>query len=132
MKSKNLPATGRLIRLLEHLAGYSFNFYYVKGKDMIPCDYLSRIAVDNGDPEEVIPIFFNALAQYRLAIVISGGFGYLIGWFVGGTGCTLQTLYAWLMRGFGIGKVGILIYRVLRLSLRCDSWYECYVINLVK
>ena len=31
--------------------------------------------------------------------MISGGFGYLIGWFVGGTGCTLQTLYAWLMRG---------------------------------
>ena len=31
------------------------------------------------------------------------GFGYLIGWFVGGTSCTLQTLYAWLMRGFGIG-----------------------------
>ena len=30
------------------------------------------------------------------------GFGYLIGWFVGGTSCTLQTLYAWLMRGFGI------------------------------
>ena len=35
---------------------------------MILCDYLSRIAVDNGDPEEVIPISFNALAQYRLAI----------------------------------------------------------------
>ena len=68
MKSKNLPATGRIIRLLEHLAGYSFNLYYVKGKDMILCDYLSRIAVDNGDPEEVIPISFNALAQYRLAI----------------------------------------------------------------
>ena len=28
------------------------------------------------------------------------GFGYLIGWFVGCTGCTLQTLYAWLVRGF--------------------------------
>ena len=68
MKSKNLPATGRIIRLLEHLAGYSFNLYYVKGKDMILCDYLSRIAVDNGDPGEVIPISFNALAQYRLAI----------------------------------------------------------------
>ena len=27
-------------------------------------------------------------------------FGYLTGWFVGGTGCTLQTLYAWLMRAF--------------------------------
>ena len=68
MKSKNLPATGQIIRLLEHLAGYSFNLYYVKGKDMILCDYLSRIVVDNGDPEEVIPISFNALAQYRLAI----------------------------------------------------------------
>ena len=67
MKSNNLPATGRIIRLLEHLAGYSFNLYYVKGKDMILCDYLSRIAVDNGDPE-VIPISFNALAQYRLAM----------------------------------------------------------------
>ena len=68
MKSKNLPVTGRMIRLLEHLAGYSFNLYYVKGKDMILCDYLSRIAVDNGDPNEVIPISFNALAQYRLAM----------------------------------------------------------------
>ena len=60
------------------------------------------------------------------------GFGYLIGWFVGGTSCTLQTLYAWLMRGFGTGMVGIPIYRVLHLSLRCDSWYACYVINLGK
>ena len=34
--------------------------------------------------------------------MIRGGFVYLIGWFVGGTSCTLQTLYAWLMRGFGI------------------------------
>ena len=29
---------------------------------------ISRITVDNGDPEEVIPISFNALAQYRLVI----------------------------------------------------------------
>ena len=68
MKSKNLPATGRIIRLLELLAGYCFNLYYVKRKDMILCDYLSRIAVDEGDPSEIIPISFNALAQYRLAI----------------------------------------------------------------
>ena len=75
MKSKNLPATGRIIRLLEHLSGYCFNLYYVKGKDMILCDYLSRIAVDKGDPGEVIPISFNALAQYRLAIDhITGSF----------------------------------------------------------
>ena len=68
MKSKNLPATGRIIRLLEHLSGYSFNLYYVKGKDMILCDYLSRIAVDDDNPDEVIPISFNTLAQYRLAM----------------------------------------------------------------
>ena len=53
MKSKILPATGRIVRLLEHLSGYCFNLYYVKGKDMILCDYLSRIAVDNRDPSEV-------------------------------------------------------------------------------
>ena len=68
MKSQNLHATGRIIRLLEHLSGYCFNLYYVTGKDMILCDYLSRIAVDKGDPGEVIPISFNALVQYRLAI----------------------------------------------------------------
>ena len=65
---KLLPATGRIIRLLEHLSGYCFNLYYVKGKDIIFCDYLSRIAVDKGGPGKVIPISFNALAQYRLAI----------------------------------------------------------------
>ena len=32
------------------------------------CDYLSRIAVDDGNPDEVIPISFNALAQYRLVM----------------------------------------------------------------
>ena len=35
---------------------------------MILCDYLSRIAVDDDNPDEVIPISFNALAQYRLAM----------------------------------------------------------------
>ena len=68
MKSKNLPATSRIIWLLEHLSGYCFNPYYGKGKDMILCDYLSRIAVDKCDPGEVVPISFNALPQYRLAI----------------------------------------------------------------
>ena len=60
------------------------------------------------------------------------GFCMFKGWFVGCTSCTLQTLYAWLMRGFGIGMAGILIYRVLHLSLRCDSWYASYTVNLVK
>ena len=55
------------------------------------------------------------------------GFGYLIGWFVLYKPCMLG-----LMRGFGIGMVGILNYRVLHLSLGYDSWYTHYVINLVK
>ena len=41
---------------------------YVKGKDRILCKYLSRITVDRGDPSEVMPISFNALAQYTLAL----------------------------------------------------------------
>ena len=66
----------------------------------------------------------------------------MIGWYLGLFSrlvcmrycCTLhQTLYAWLMKG-GLVLVwfGILNYRVLCLSLRCDSWYACYAINLVK
>ena len=53
---------------MKHLSGYCFNLYYVKGKDVILGDYLSSIAVDKGDPGEVIPISFKALAQCRLAI----------------------------------------------------------------
>ena len=68
MKSKNLPETGRITRLLEFLAGCCFNLYYVKSKDRILCDYLSRVAIDKGNPGEVISISFNALAQYKLAI----------------------------------------------------------------
>ena len=60
------------------------------------------------------------------------GFWVIKKWIVGGTGCTLQTWYAWLMRGFMCCMVGILIYRVLHLSLRCDSWHASYAINLVK
>ena len=68
MKSKNLLETGRITRLLKLLAGCCFNLYYVKGKDMILCDYLSRVAIDKGNPGEMILISFNALAQYKLAI----------------------------------------------------------------
>ena len=34
MKSKMEPATNRIKRLLEILSSYSFNLYYIKGKDM--------------------------------------------------------------------------------------------------
>ena len=51
------------------------------------------------------------------------GFWFTKRWFVGCTSCTLQTLYAWLVRGLYVCMVGILIYRVLHLSLGCDSWH---------
>ena len=60
MKAKTHPATTRIMRLLEILSGYAFNLYFVKGKDMKICDFLSRIDVDKGDPGEVIPISFNS------------------------------------------------------------------------
>ena len=50
-------------------------------------------------------------------------------WFVGCTNCTLQTLYAWLVRGLYVGMVGILIYRALCLSLRCDSWHTTMLLT---
>ena len=43
MKSKELPTTDRIIRILQRLGRFNFHLYYVKGKDMILCDFLSRI-----------------------------------------------------------------------------------------
>ena len=42
MKAKTGLATTRIMRLLDRLSAYSFNLYYVKGRDMILSDYLSR------------------------------------------------------------------------------------------
>ena len=63
MKTKALPATTRIMRLLEILSGYAFNFYFVKGKAMKLCDLLSRIDVDNGNTGEAIPISFNSFSM---------------------------------------------------------------------
>ena len=41
IKSKVEPATTRIKRLLELINSYSFNLYYMKGKDMILSDFLS-------------------------------------------------------------------------------------------
>ena len=38
MKAKTEPATTRIMRLLDRLSAYSFNLYYVKGRDMILAD----------------------------------------------------------------------------------------------
>ena len=42
MKSKMEPATNRIKRLLELLHSYSFNLYYIKGKDTVLSDFLLR------------------------------------------------------------------------------------------
>ena len=63
IKSKVEPATTRIKRLLELISSYSFNLYYMKGKDMILSDFLSRQKNDNSDSHEIIPIYFN---MYRI------------------------------------------------------------------
>ena len=62
LKSKDMPANTRIVRLLDHLAKFKFSLYYIKGKDMILADFLSRIAVDEGDPSICEPISFNVIA----------------------------------------------------------------------
>ena len=39
IKSKAEPATTRIKRLLELISSYSFNLYYIKGKDMVLSDF---------------------------------------------------------------------------------------------
>ena len=56
MRSKAEPATNRIKRLLEILSSYSFNLYYIKGKDMVLSDFLSRQHGDDSYPHEIIPI----------------------------------------------------------------------------
>ena len=58
MRSKAEPATTRINRLIELLSPYSFNLYYIKGKDMVLSDFLSRQKNDDSNPHEIIPISF--------------------------------------------------------------------------
>ena len=59
MKSKVELATTRIKRLLELLSSYSFNLYYIKGKDMVLSDFLFRQKTDDSNPHEIIPISFS-------------------------------------------------------------------------
>ena len=58
IKSKAEPATTRIKRLLELISSYSFNLYYMKEKDMILSNFLSRQIHDTSDPHEIIPTSF--------------------------------------------------------------------------
>ena len=59
IKSKVEPATTRIKRLLELISSYSFNLYYMKGKDVILSDFLSRQKNDNSNSHKIISISFN-------------------------------------------------------------------------
>ena len=59
MRSKVELVTNRIKQLLEVLSTYSFNLYYIKGKDMILSDFLSRQDPGDEDTKEIIPISFN-------------------------------------------------------------------------
>ena len=76
VRSKAEPATTRIKRLLELLSPYSFNLYYIKGKDMVLSDFLSRQQTDDSNPHELIPISFSLKDQvcdcfYRIDAEIS-------------------------------------------------------------
>ena len=55
MKAKHAPTTDSPKSSLPILSKFTFHLYYVKGKDMILCDFLSRITADEGDPMDLIP-----------------------------------------------------------------------------
>ena len=59
IKSKTQLATPRIKRFLELISLYSFNLYYMKGKDMILSNFLSRQMHNDSNPHEIIPISFN-------------------------------------------------------------------------
>ena len=64
IKSKAELTTIKIKRLLEILSSYSFHLYYIKGKDMVLSDFLSRKKHGDSNPHKIIPISFNL--QYIL------------------------------------------------------------------
>ena len=58
LKAKTEPASNRIMKLLDRLSAYSFNLYYLKGKDMKLSDYLSRHHNEDEDLSDLIPVSF--------------------------------------------------------------------------
>ena len=50
INSKAEPAMTIMKRLLELISSYSFNLYYIKGKDIVLIDFLSRQKNDGSNP----------------------------------------------------------------------------------
>ena len=59
IKSKIEPPTTRIKRLLELFSSYSLTLYYIKGKDMVLSDFVSRQKHNDSNPHEIIPISFH-------------------------------------------------------------------------
>ena len=59
IKCKVELVTTRIKRLLELISSYSFNLYYMKGKDMILSDFLLQQNNDDSNPDEITPILFD-------------------------------------------------------------------------
>ena len=59
IKSKAEPATTRIKRLLELICSYSFTLYYMKGKDIILSNFLSKQTHNNRNPNDIILMSFN-------------------------------------------------------------------------
>ena len=59
IKSKAESTMIRKKRLLQLISSYSFNLYYIKGKDMVLSDFLSRQKNDDINHHEIILISFN-------------------------------------------------------------------------
>ena len=78
IKSKTELATTRIKRLLELISSYSFNLYYMKGKDMILSDFLSRQDNDDSNPNDMIPISFHMYKILENNLENSYGDTYLI------------------------------------------------------
>ena len=70
MKSKAELTTTRIKRLLEILSSYSFNLYYIKGKDMILSGFLSRQKHDDSNPHETYPFHSTSKTYYILGPTI--------------------------------------------------------------
>ena len=81
IKSKAELTTSRIKRFWEILSSSSFILYYIKGKDMILSDFLSRQKYDNSNPHETILMLFNmqGILQSRYYNLGEGNLGkYLV------------------------------------------------------
>ena len=64
LKAKTEPATPRIMRLLNQLSSYSYNLYFVKGKDMVLADNFSRHRKSDDYPYGLVPVHFCCFVMY--------------------------------------------------------------------